>query len=101
VEEFVSGDVCSNTLLLAGEVELQKFIEKLRERIKQGAQSCFWEGYDLEILGDTPDQLSLLESALRDLHRKQWFSRFDLSRYAEGRLREGNSPIIRRLRVKR
>lgn len=89
VEEFISGDVCSNTLPLAGEMELQKFIEKLRERINQGAQSCFWEGYDLEILDDTPDQLSLLESALRDLRRKQWFSAaevFDLSRYAEGKI---------------
>lgn len=88
VEEFISGDVCSNTLPLAGEVELQKFIEKLRERIKQGAQSCFWEGYDLEILGDTPEQLSLFESALRDMRKKQWFSAaevFDLSRYADGR----------------
>lgn len=88
VEEFISGDVCSNTLPLAGEVELQKFIEKMRERIKQGAQSCFWEGYDLEILGDTPEQLSLLESALHDLRCKHWFSAaevFDLSRYADGR----------------
>lgn len=88
VEEFISGDVCSNTLPLADEVELQKFIEKLRERIKQGAQSCFWEGYDLEILGDTPEQLSLFESALRDMRKKQWFSAaevFDLTRYADGR----------------
>lgn len=89
VEELISGDVRSETLPFAGEDELLKFIEKLKGRITQGAQCCFWKGYDLEILGDTHDQLSLLESALRDLRRKQWFSAaevFDLSRYAEGKI---------------
>lgn len=86
VEECIAGDIHSETLLLASEEVLQKFIEKLKLRIAQGAQCCFWEGYDLEILGDTPEQLSLLESALSDLRRKQWFSAaevFDLSRYAD------------------
>lgn len=89
VEESIAGDIRSETLPLAGEEVLQKFIEKLHGRIVQGAQCCFWEGYDLEILGDTPDQLALLELALRDLRRRQWFSAaevFDLSRYAEGRI---------------
>lgn len=88
VEESIAGDIRSEILPLAGENELLKFIEKLKGRIAHGAQCCFWEGYDLEILGDTPDQLALLESALRDLRRKQWFSTaevFDLSRYAKGR----------------
>jgi len=88
VEESIAGDIRTETLPLAGEEVLHKFIEKLKGRITQGAQCCFWEGYDLEILGDTPDQLALLESALRDLRRKQWFSAaevFDLSRYADGR----------------
>lgn len=86
VEECIAGDIRSETLLLSGEEGLQKFIEKLKVRIAQGAQCCFWEGYDLEILGDTPEQLALLESALSDLRRKQWFSAadvFDLSRYAD------------------
>jgi len=89
VEESIAGDIRSETLPLASEDELLKFIEKLKVRIAQGAQCCFWEGYDLEILGDTPDQLMLLESVLRDLRRKQWFSAaevFDLSRYADGRI---------------
>lgn len=86
VEESIAGDVHSEILPLAGEDVLQGFNEKLKGRITQGAQCCFWEGYDLEILGDTPDQLAILELALRDLRRKQWFSAaevFDLSRYAE------------------
>jgi len=88
VEESIAGDIRSETLPIAGEAELQKFIEKLKGRIAQGAQCCFWEGYDLEILGDTPDQLALLVSVLNDLRRKQWYSAaevFDLSRYADGR----------------
>ncbi|MEK6750350.1 MAG: SNF2-related protein [Pseudomonadota bacterium] len=89
VEESIAGDIRSETLPLAGEDELLKFIEKLKGRIVQGAQCCFWEGYDLEILGDTPDQLLLLESVLRDLRRKQWLSTaevFDLTRYAAGKI---------------
>ena len=89
VEESIAGDLHSEILPLTGEDELRVFIEMLKSRIAQGAQCLFWEGYDLEILGDTPDQLALLESVLRDLHMKQWFSAaevFDLSRYAEGKI---------------
>ncbi|PIY00821.1 MAG: helicase SNF2 [Hydrogenophilales bacterium CG_4_10_14_3_um_filter_58_23] len=89
IEEFIAGDIHSETLPLADDEVLQKFIKKLRERITQGAQCCFWEGYDLEILGDTPDQLALLELALRDLRHREWFSAaevFDLSRYADGKI---------------
>lgn len=89
VEESIAGDLRSETLTLEGEEALKKFTEKLKSRIAQGAQCCFWEGYDLEIFGDTPDQLALLESALHDLRRKQWFSAaevFDLSRYAKGKI---------------
>lgn len=89
VEESIAGNVCSEILPLTDEYALQRFNEKLKGRIAQGAQCCFWEGYDLEILGDTPDQLALLESTLRDLRRKRWFSAaevFDLSRYAAGKI---------------
>ncbi len=89
VEESIAGNISSETLSLSVDGDLQKFIDKLKSRIAQGAQCCFWLGYDLEILGDTPDQLALLESALSDLHRKQWFSAaevFDLSRYADGKI---------------
>ena len=89
VEESIAGDIRSETLSLMNEEMLQKFIGKLKGRIARGAQCCFWEGYDLEILGDTPDQLVLLEAALCDLRKKQWLSAaevFDLSRYAEGKI---------------
>lgn len=89
VEESIAGNVSSETLPLSVDGDLKKFTDKLKSRITQGAQFCFWLGYDLEILGDTPDQLMVLESALSDLHRKQWFSAaevFDLSRYADGKI---------------
>ncbi|MFA6920936.1 MAG: SNF2-related protein [Gallionella sp.] len=89
VEESIAGDIRSETLPFADESVLHKFIDRLKERIASGAQCCFWEGYDLEILGDTPEQLMLLESALFDLRKKQWLSAaevFDLSRYANGKI---------------
>ena len=89
IEEFVAGDIHSGTLPLDGEEAIEKFIAKLKQKIAQGAQCCFWEGYDLEILGDTPAQLEILESALLDLRKKRWFSAaeiFDLSRYAQGKI---------------
>ena len=89
VEESIAGDIHSETLPLQGEETLKKFIEKLNGRIEANAQCCFWEGYDLEILGDTPDQLILLQRALSDLRRKNWLSAaevFNLARYAEGKI---------------
>ena len=89
VEESIAGNISSEILSLSVDGDLQKFIDKLKSRIAQGAQCCFWAGYDLELLGDTPDQLTLLESALSDLLRKHWFSAaevFDLSRYADGKI---------------
>ncbi len=89
VEESIAGNIHCVTLPLIGDEVLKKFIEKLKWRITKKAQYCFWEGYELEILGDTPDQLALLETVLRDFRKKQWLSAaevFDLSRYAEGKI---------------
>jgi hypothetical protein len=88
VEESIAGEIRSETLPLP-EAELPKFIQKLDAKITQGAQCCFWDGYDLEILGDTPEQLEILKSAWRDLSKRQWLSAaevFDLSRYADGKI---------------
>lgn len=86
VEESVQGETRSEEICFSGTDDLEKFVSKLKRKIDRGAQCCFWEGYDLEILGDTPDQLALLEDALRDLLKSSEFSAaefFDLSRYSD------------------
>ncbi len=40
---------------------LDAFSDRLRRRIEQGSQCCFWQGHELEIEGDTPGHLVQLE----------------------------------------
>lgn len=86
VEETVHGEVRSDELRFEGPKDLEKFVVKLEARIAAAAQCCHWEGYDLEILGDTPDQAKLLRDALRDMFAPgavRASEIFDLSRYSE------------------
>ena len=86
VEEIVGGQVRGEEVRFEGTDGLSKFVEKLDARIAAGAQCCHWEGYDLEILGDTPDQAALLRSALADLREPKGFKAseiLDLSLYSE------------------
>ena len=83
--EIEEGDA-SHTLPFAGPDELEKFIAKLKERIEREAQCCPWHGYELEILGDTPDQLATLSDALQKWRREKEYDHseiFDLSFYSE------------------
>jgi hypothetical protein len=79
------GDV-AHTLPFADPDELEKFIAKLKERIDREAQCCPWHGYELEILGDTTDQLATLGIALQkwraEKEYKPW-EVFDLSFYSD------------------
>jgi hypothetical protein len=79
------GDV-THTLPFADPDELEKFIAKLKERIDREAQCCPWHGYELEILGDTTDQLATLGIALQkwraEKEYKPW-EIFDLSFYSD------------------
>jgi len=82
--QIEEGDV-SHTLPFADPDELEKFIAKLKERIDREAQCCPWHGYELEILGDAPDQLATLGDALQkwraEKEYKPW-EIFDLSFYS-------------------
>jgi len=86
VEELVLGEINSDVLRFEGPNDLEKFLAKLGARMAASAQCCHWQGYDLEILGDTPDQAKLLQQALRDMSAPG-MSRasdiFDLTRYSE------------------
>ncbi len=86
VEETIHGEVHSDELRFEGPQDLAKFVAKLDARIAASAQCCHWLGYDLEILGDTPDQAKRLREALRDMATPGGVRAseiFDLSRYSE------------------
>ncbi|MCW5260461.1 helicase SNF2 [Verminephrobacter eiseniae] len=86
VEETVHGAVRSDELRFEGPQDLEEFVAKLDARIAASAQCCHWKGFDLEILGDTPNQAQLLRGALGDWQQRHRISAtdiFDLSRYSE------------------
>jgi superfamily II DNA or RNA helicase len=86
VEESIGGEIRGELIRFEGVADLHGFLEKLRARIAAGSQCCHWEGYDLEILGDTQGQADLLSAALADMERPQGISAaevLDLSRYSE------------------
>ena len=86
VEESIGGEVRSDELRFEGTRDAEKFIAKLEARIEASAQCCHWQGYDLEILGDTPDQLETLREALRDMSAPEAIKAseiFDISKYSD------------------
>lgn len=86
VEESLGGEFLSNELRFEGAHDLEKFVAKLEARIDASAQCCHWRGYDLEILGDTPDQAKTLREALRDMAAPGAVKAseiFDLSKYSD------------------
>lgn len=86
VEETIRGETAVERVKFDGEAELARFLGKLDERIASGAQCCHWEGFDLEILGDTADQAAILRKALADMGGRAGFvpsEILDLSNYSE------------------
>ena len=84
VEESIRGEIRSETLRFEGSAPLEKFVTKLEEKIQRGVSCCVWEGYELEIQGNTPDQLAMLQAALQDLQRGPTvWEIFDPSHYSE------------------
>lgn len=86
IEETAAGEVVAEKLVFEGAAALSKFLGRLDMRIAAGSQCCHWEGFDLEILGDTPGQTETLRTALADMERLQGVRAsevLDLSRYSE------------------
>lgn len=86
VEEVFEGKLVAETVKFEGSDDLHAFIAKLDGRISAGAQCCHWKGFDLEILGDTPDQLARLRSAFERMSQPRKIKSsdiYDLSRYSE------------------
>lgn len=85
IEETIGGDVRSEVLRFEGAADIEEFVSKLETRIASSAQCCPWQGYDLEILGDTPHQARVLREALQELaspSRVMASEIFDLSKYS-------------------
>jgi len=81
------GLAASECVLFQTDEGLDAFIQLVRQRIAEGMQICAWQGYDFEILGDTPSQVESLEKAYADRrkpHRTVTYANiYDLTRYAE------------------
>ncbi len=104
VEQINDGAQQQEACVFTTPESLQRFVDKLAERMARDAQCCFWEGYELEILGDTPVHLEQLRQALDEWLAPQRLSVaevFDLSRYSErvegiGKEKDFYSPFIAR-----
>ncbi len=86
IEETVGGEVRSDDLRFEGLPDLEKFVSKLDASINAAAQCCHWKGYDLEILGDTPDHAKALREAADDMAspaRVTASEIFDIARYSD------------------
>lgn len=86
IEEVFEGKLVAEQAKFESASELESFIAKMDGRIAAGAQCCHWKGFDLEILGDTPDQVEKLRSALAKLSQPRKIKAsdiFDLSLYSE------------------
>ncbi|RUQ40667.1 MAG: DEAD/DEAH box helicase [Candidatus Competibacteraceae bacterium] len=86
VEDTCAGCVSAEERIFEGAAGLKAFLAKLDARIAMGAQCCHWEGVDLEILGDTLDQATLLRAALDELRGSASLKAselFDITRYSE------------------
>lgn len=66
--------------------QLDRFIAKLAGRIESNHQCCVWEGFELEIIGDTEAQLEILREARKEWGKPQVVISYaevhDLSRYS-------------------
>src|SRR5665213_170274 len=86
IEETFRGEIRSEQVPFQGPSDLERFLVKLEDRMASDAQCCHWEGFDLEILGDTPDQARLLREALSDMREPRGFKVseiLDLSQYSD------------------
>ena len=78
IEERVDGSIKSERIKFDSPYKLTLFLEKIQQGIEVGSQCCHWEGFDLEILGDTPDQVMILREALNEIMLSQVVTASDI-----------------------
>jgi hypothetical protein len=64
IRRFGSGDPVTDDQPFRSPAELADFVTTLGRRLRDGSQCCFWQGYELEIQGDTQEHLGQLKSWL-------------------------------------
>jgi len=85
IEESRQGEVHGEEYVFESPEQLSRFNDKLAVRIARESQCCIWEGYELEILGETPQHLEQLRQVFDEWTAPQKVSMvdiFDLSRYS-------------------
>lgn len=85
IEMIGASDVETETFWFQSPAQLEGFTGKLSRRIDAGFQCATWQHHDLEITGETPDQLVELEGWLREwCHPTLWTAAevFDLGNYS-------------------
>ena len=86
IEESQQDEVKGAEHVFASPDALARFNEKLAGRIARESQCCVWEGFELEILGETAQHLEQLRQVLAEWTAPQKVGMaevFDLSRYSE------------------
>jgi SNF2 family DNA or RNA helicase len=88
VEQADSTDPSTSELVLfRTDEELGAFIRLIRQRLAERMQLCGWRGYDFELLGDTLQQVEILQKAHSDRHKPRrlvsYADIYDLARYTE------------------
>ncbi|MEJ8848588.1 SNF2-related protein [Variovorax rhizosphaerae] len=104
IEEPLADEVRTEEVSFENPQALERFLKKLQSRMDAGSECCHWEGFDLEILGDTPDQAERLRAALDAWLRPARINSadiFDLSKYSDRIIGFGDekpyySPFIAR-----
>lgn len=104
IEETRQDEVFGEEFVFESPEQLGKFIDKLADRIAREAQCCIWEGYELEILGETPQHLEQLRQVFAEWSAPQMVAMadiFDLSHYSGrvegiGQEKKYVSPFIAR-----
>lgn len=66
IEEPLNGRVNTEFHEFPTAQELESFLKALRNAMRNNSQVCLWDGFELEILGDTPSQEAALTQAWND-----------------------------------
>ena len=86
IEEIHDGRIREEFLPFVTPDELQRFLSKIRLRLGQQAECCSWNGFDLDLLGESAEHIDLLQKALDEWRLPRPFAAaeiLDLSMYSE------------------